>query len=164
MAIQSAKMIVEAVRKLITDPVKEIGFDIFDVEFVKEDGEWYLKIYIDNEENGIFIDDCEKVSKLIDPMLDEEDLIEPSYYLIVSCPGADRPLRNAHDFERFMGEMVDVKLYQAVQIGKEKKKTFLAALTGFDENTKQVTVTFEDESTFCFPLEKAAFVRLAVII
>ena len=136
MAQRGAKAIVAAVRELIAAPVKQIGFDLFDVQFVKEDGEWYLKVFIDNEARGIFIDDCEQVSKLIDPMLDEADLIEHAYYLIVSSPGADRPLRNAHDFERFMGEIVDVKLYQAADIGKQKRKQFTGCLALMIPNTK----------------------------
>ncbi len=99
---------VEALAK----PVAEnLGYELFDVEYVKEGPDYFLRLYITKEE-GIAIEDCEAMSRAVDPLLDEADLIKDHYYLEVSSVGLDRPLKKEKDFLYFMGEMIEVKLHR----------------------------------------------------
>lgn len=101
-----------------------------------------LTLYIDSE-NGVTIDDCEKVSRAIDPILDENDPIEEAYYLSVSSIGIDRPLKKDKDFERNMGKKLQVKLYAPIN----KKKELLGVLTGYDEENFSINVEKMGEVT-----------------
>ncbi len=93
-------------------PVAEgLGYELFDVEYVKEGPDFFLRLFI-TAENGIAIEDCEAMSRAIDPILDEADLIKDHYYLEVSSVGLDRPLKKEKDFRYFMGEPIEVKLFQ----------------------------------------------------
>ena len=98
---------------LLEPIVAERGLELVDLEFVKEGANWYLRVYIDKE-GGVSIDDCEAVSRALEAKLDEKDPIEQAYVLEVSSPGIDRPLKKDADFIRFQGEIIDVKLYKAV--------------------------------------------------
>ena len=86
-----------------------MGFDLVDLEYVKENAEWYLRVFIDRR-GGIGIDDCERFSKEFSKILDREDFIAQSYILEISSPGLDRPLKTESDFLRYEGEAVDVKM------------------------------------------------------
>ncbi len=112
------------------DKVAELGFELDEVEFVKEHGDWVLTLYIDSP-NGVTVEDCEKVSRFVDPILDEADPIEPSYYLSVSSIGIDRPLKKDRDFERALKSIITVKLYSPVN----GEKDFLGELLSFDNET-----------------------------
>ncbi len=102
----------------LAEPIAQAnGCAIWDVEYVKEAGTWFLRVYLDREE-GVTIDHCEAVSRALDVKLDEVDPIEGSYVLEVSSPGADRILRKPEHFERFMGEQVEVRLYRPVEGAK----------------------------------------------
>ena len=90
------------------------GCEVWDVEYVREAGAWYLRLYIDKP-GGVSIDDCEAVSRALDPILDEADPIPTSYIFEVSSAGAERVLKRPGDFERFFGEQVEVRHYQPVQ-------------------------------------------------
>ena len=90
------------------------GFSLWDVEYVKEGGNWYLRAYIDKPD-GIGVNDCEVVSRELSDILDEEDYIEGSYILEVSSPGLGRPLKKDRDFERSMGEEVEIRTYRIRQ-------------------------------------------------
>lgn len=93
-------------------PVAEgLGYELFDVEYVKEGPDFFLRLFI-TKEDGIAIDDCEAMSRAVDPLLDEADLIKDHYYLEVSSVGLDRPLKKEKDFRYFMGEMIEVKLFR----------------------------------------------------
>lgn len=113
----------EIVDSLVRGKIAEMGYELDEVEYVKEYGNMVLTLYIDSE-NGVTIDDCEKVSRAIDPILDENDPIEEAYYLSVSSIGIDRPLKKDKDFERNMGKKLQVKLYAPIN----KKKSFSASL------------------------------------
>lgn len=113
----------EIVDSLVRGKIAEMGYELDEVEYVKEYGNMVLTLYIDSE-NGVTIDDCEKVSRAIDPILDENDPIEEAYYLSVSSIGIDRPLKKDRDFERNMGKKLQVKLYAPIN----KKKSFWASL------------------------------------
>ena len=130
------------------------GFDLWDVEWVKEGGEWYLRAYIDKE-GGITVDDCELVSRALSDLLDAEDYIAENYILEVSSPGLDRPLKKDKDFYRCIGRDVEVKLFKAVNNEKE----FVGVLTDYDGTN--VTITLEDESIMQFKRTDIARIRLA---
>ena len=137
----------EIVDSLVRGKIAEMGYELDEVEYVKEYGNMVLTLYIDSE-NGVTIDDCEKVSRAIDPILDENDPIEEAYYLSVSSIGIDRPLKKDRDFERSMGKKLQVKLYAP----RNKKKELLGILTGYDgesftisvEKTGEVTIKRKD--------------------
>ena len=107
--------------------VEEEGCSLWDVEYVREAGTWYLRIFIDKE-GGLSIDDCERISRRLDPVLDEEDPIPDSYVFEVGSAGADRELKRPGDFEQFMGSEVDVRLYQPV----DGSKLYTGTLCGYD--------------------------------
>ena len=116
--------IIDAVTALATPIAEKHECELWDVEYVKEGGEWYLRIYIDRPE-GISISHCEAVSRDLDPILDEkEDLIPGSYTFEVSSAGAERQLKRPSDFERFIGQTVEVKLYKS----RNGQKVFLGKL------------------------------------
>ena len=95
--------------------VEEHGFELVDVEYVKEGGTWYLRAYIDKP-GGINVDDCEVVSRRLSDILDEKDYIEEAYILEVSSPGLGRPLKKEKDFKRSLGEEVDVRTYRMIAV------------------------------------------------
>ncbi|MBQ7045280.1 MAG: ribosome maturation factor RimP [Clostridia bacterium] len=103
---------------LVKDAVKEQGVELWDVKYVKEGASWYLRIFIDSE-NGINIDDCTNVSHAVDPILDEHDPIDNSYYLEVSSPGLMREINRDEHFAWALGKDVKVKLYKALNGTKE---------------------------------------------
>lgn len=135
--------------------LEEHGFELVDVEYVKEAGTWYLRAYIDKE-GGIAVDDCEVISRALSSWLDKEDFIDDSYILEVSSPGLGRPLKKEKDFVRSMGKDVDVRLYRQLN----KQKEFTGALSAYDENT--VTLTMEDGSQMVFEKADIALIRLAL--
>lgn len=108
---------------LITPIVDEKGFELVDVEYVKEGSNWYLRAYVDKE-GGITINDLESVSRILSDKLDEEDFISDAYILEVSSPGLGRPLKKDKDFDRNMGNEIEVHLYRAVDRQKQLVRTF----------------------------------------
>ena len=104
--------ITDIVTKLAEAPASELGLELWDVEYVREAGQWVLRVYVDKD-GGVGIADCEALSKLLDPLLDEADPIPDSYVFEVSSAGAERELKRPRDFERFMGSDVEVRLYRA---------------------------------------------------
>lgn len=105
--------------------VNEAGLELWDVEYVTEAGQRYLRIYLDSPE-GIDLDDCERVSRILDPILDEKDPVPDSYIFEVGSAGCERQLKRPSDFERFMGSNVEVKLYSAVDGAKQWVGTLAA--------------------------------------
>ena len=134
--------------------VEEHGFELVDVEYVKEGGTWYLRAYIDKP-GGINVDDCEVVSRRLSDILDEKDYIEEAYILEVSSPGLGRPLKNEKDFKRSLGEEVDVRTYRMI----EKQKEFTGLLKDYDDAT--VTIEMEDGTLKTFEKSDIALIRLA---
>lgn len=108
----------EKVYGLIKETVKEQGVSLWDVRFLKEGASWYLRVFIDSP-NGISIDDCTNVSHAIDPIIDEADPIDVSYYLEVCSPGLERELTRPNHFEKSVGKTVKIKLYKAIDGVKE---------------------------------------------
>ena len=132
--------------------IEEMGFELCDVEFQKEYGDWVLTFYI-HKPDGVTIDDCEAVSKALDPILDEKDPIEQEYILSVSSLGIDRPLKKDRDFERAMGQEMQVKLYAPF----EKKKEWIGVLTEFDEDS--FTIRTEKEKVLHILRKDCALIR-----
>ena len=140
--------------ELLMPIIEENNYELVDVEYVKEAGSWYLRLYIDKE-GGVSIDDCEAVSRGVDPLLDEADPIQDAYTFEVSSAGADRPLKKPEHFAAFLGAEVDVKFYQAVN----GQKSCTGILAGYQDG--DVTLTLGNE-TVTFPKKEIAFVRLHV--
>ncbi|MDO4269129.1 MAG: ribosome maturation factor RimP [Eubacteriales bacterium] len=132
----------------------EHQFELVDVEYVKEAGSWYLRAYIDKE-GGITVDDCEVISRSFSDWLDKEDFIEDSYILEVSSPGLGRPLKKDKDFERSLGEQVEIRLFKP----RNRQKEFTGVLKAYDKDT--VTIELEDGSGEQFARAELALIRLA---
>ena len=141
--------------ELLEPIVAEAGFELVDVEYVKEAGIWYLRAYIDKP-GGITVDDCEAVSRKFSDILDEKDYIEDSYIFEVSSPGLGRPLKKEKDFQRSLGEDVEIRTYRPI----EGQKEFEGVLKAFDKNT--VTIAYEDETEQVFQRNEIALIRLAL--
>lgn len=141
--------------ELLEPIVAEAGFELVDVEYVKEAGTWYLRAYIDKP-GGITVDDCEAVSRKFSDILDEKDYIEDSYIFEVSSPGLGRPLKKEKDFQRSLGEDVEIRTYRPI----EGQKEFEGVLKAFDKNT--VTIAYEDDTEQVFQRNEIALIRLAL--
>ncbi len=156
-ACMNNKQIVEKVEELTNQVIKDTDIEIFDIEFVKEGPRHFLRIFIDKE-GGIFIQDCEKVSRAVDILIEEEDFIKPAYILEVSSPGADRPLKRESDYVKYKGKMVDLKLYKAINGTKE----FQGELVGLDKEENCIKIVVDGEE-MKFSKSEVAVCRLAVI-
>ncbi|MEF9934617.1 MAG: ribosome maturation factor RimP [Clostridium sp.] len=115
--------------------VESLGYELVDIEYIKEDGEWYLRFYIDSE-NGIQIEDCAAVSRAVGDKLDEVDPIKESYYLEVSSPGLDRPLKKESDFIKYNGKKIKIKFYKPFM----DKKFVDGILNGYTDNNIIITI------------------------
>lgn len=144
--------VTELVAELAAEPAKAVGCFVWDVEFLKEGGERYLRVSIDNEAAQVDIDQCEAVSKALDQKLDELDPIQESYILEVCSAGAERVLKRPEDFRRFLGSPVTVKLYSA----RDGRKEFPGVLKAWEEGD----VVLEDGARF--RKSEVAQVRLRV--
>jgi len=135
--------IVDAVENLAAPVVLAHGCTLWDVEYIKEGADRFLRVYIDKED-GVSINDCEAISVALDPMLDEADLIGEHYIFEVSSAGAERQLKKPRDFERCIGRDVTVKLYSP----RDNQKEFAGVLTDYRDGqitirTGEASVTFE---------------------
>ena len=140
---------------LLEPIVTELGFELVDVEYVKEGGTWYLRAYIDKP-GGIAVDDCEAVSRRFSDILDEKDYIADSYVFEVRSPGLGRPLKKEKDFKRSLGEEVEIRTYRAI----DRQKEFVGLLKAYDDST--VTITYEDDTEQTFDRGDIALIRLAL--
>ncbi len=151
--MSNAKLYEEKTEALIQPLLEERGFELVDVEYVKEGSDYYLRVYIDKE-GGITIDDCVDVSRAFNEILDREDYISDAYIFEVSSPGLDRPLKKEKDFARSIGERVLVKTYQKI----DKAKEFYGILKAYDDST----VTIEGEKgEMVIERKNISIVRLA---
>lgn len=140
--------------QLIAPIVSQQGFELVDVEYVKEGSTFYLRAYIDKP-GGITVDDCEIVSRAFSDRLDEEDFIEDAYIMEVSSPGLGRPLKKEKDYERSMGKELEIRTYRAVN----REKEFYGILTAYDENSVTITCDGEEKT---FEKSEIALIRLAL--
>lgn len=140
--------------ELLMPLIAQHQFELVDVEYVKEGGNWYLRAYIDKP-GGITVDDCEVVSRALSDLLDEHDYIEDTYILEVSSPGLGRPLRKDKDFARSIGEEVEVRTFRAIQHQKE----FTGILKAYDKD--KIEIEMENGESLEFQRSEIALVRLA---
>ncbi len=138
--MKGANSIVKKATEIAEPVAKELGYTLWDVEYVKEGADWYLRYTIDSDE-GIGIEDCEKMSRAIDPVLDEYDFIEDAYHLEVSSPGLEREIKTDWHMEACKGEAVSVKLYAPIN----GVKVIVGQLTSFD--SENVVITTDEEIT-----------------
>lgn len=148
----AVKKIVEIVRKLVEPVVVEHGCSLWDIEYVREAGQWYLRLLIDKE-GGVDILDCEAISRRVSDLLDEADPIESSYVLEVSSAGVERALKRPSDFKRFLGARVALKTYQP----RNGRKEFVGTLSAYDDGA--VTLDLDGEAAH-FEKSEIALVRL----
>ena len=140
---------------LLQPMVDERGFELVDVEYVKEGSNWYLRAFIDKP-GGISIDDIEPISRELSEKLDQEDFISDAYILEVSSPGLGRPLKKDKDFVRSIGEEIESHLYRAIN----KQKEFVGILKEFNKEENTFTVELEDGEETVFNRADVALVRL----
>ncbi len=139
--------------ELVMPIIERFGYELWDVEYVKEGSDYYLRIYADKE-GGFTVDDCEAVSRAIDPLLDEEDFISDAYILEVSSPGLTRKLVKDRDFDRSIGRLIRVNLYKAV----EGEKSYVGNLKEYDNENLTVEITADNIVTI--PRNNISMVRL----
>ncbi len=147
MAATGSESIAEQVRRVVEPVLEADGFDLVEVEWQREGGSWVLRLFVDKA-GGVTIDDCQAASRIAEPILDVEGLIEPAYALEVSSPGVNRPLRKPKDFERFAGQKVHVKTYGPVETvpakpGVGPRKNWTGTLRGFRDGMVEVDVEGE---------------------
>lgn len=131
----------EVVRRLAQPIAEEAGVLLWDVRFVKEGADWFLRVYIDREDQPVSIDDCVKVSRKLSDVLDEKDPISQSYCLEVSSPGIERELTRPEHFAAFTGAAVVVRLYQAI----EGEKEFAGILQALTEDGRVILTDIEEK-------------------
>ena len=148
--------LVDTVRSLAEPVAAQCGCEVWDVEYVREAGAWYLRVYIDKP-GGVGIDDCEAVSRALDPVLDAAGPVPGSYVCAVSSAGAERELKRPGDFERFIGEQVEVKHYQPI----DGAKSHVGLLRGYDNGDVTVEVNGAER---VFKKAQVAQVRLHMTI
>jgi ribosome maturation factor RimP len=150
--------VTEEVEELVTPILTENGLELVDIEYVKEGKNWFLRIYIDKD-NGIDIEECGLVSERLSEKLDALDPIPHNYFLEVSSPGAERPLKKEKDYQRAVGKNVFIKTYEPI----DGEKTFEGVLTDYNGETVTVEVKIKTrKKTVELPVNKIASARLAV--
>jgi ribosome maturation factor RimP len=140
--------------ELLLPLVEKHQFELVDVEYVKEGGNWYLRAYIDKQ-GGITVDDCEIISRALSDLLDQHDFIEEAYILEVSSPGLGRPLKKEKDFARSLGEEIEVRTFRPINHQKE----FTGILKEYDK--EKIVIEAENQETMEFDRSDIALVRLA---
>ena len=129
----------EKVENLILSEVEKLGYELYDVQYTKEGKDYYLRIFIDKE-NGIDLNDCEKVSEIVNPILDSADYIKEMYFLEVSSPGIERVLRKDKHLEQSIGKEIDIKLFKPI----ERQKELTGVLNKYDENNIYIQLQKEE--------------------
>ncbi|MFD1777931.1 MULTISPECIES: ribosome maturation factor RimP [Fredinandcohnia] len=153
-----SKKVTQIVEELVIPIVTDLQMELVDVEYVKEGKDWFLRVFIDSEK-GVDIEDCGLVSEKLSEKLDEVDPIPYNYFLEVSSPGAERPLKKDSDFEKAIGKQVYVKTYEPI----DGEKIFEGVLTSFDGKLVTINVVVKTrKKSVEIPYEKIANARLAV--
>ena len=147
------KNTVAVVWELVEPYAEELGLRIWDVRFLKEGADWYLRIFIDKD-GGVSIDDCVDMTHAINKPLDESDPIEQAYFLEVSSPGVERDLVRDEHFTAYVGEKIKVKMIRPV----EGKREFSGVLESYDDGS--ITIRCDDESGITFTKKEASWVKL----
>jgi len=151
--------VTEMVEELAVPILQELHLELVDIEYVKEGKSWFLRVYIDKEA-GVDIEDCGEVSERLSEKLDEVDPIPHNYFLEVSSPGAERPLKKEKDFEKAVGKNVYIKTYEPI----DGEKSFEGTLLEFNGETLKLEIKIKArKKTIEIPYEKVANARLAVV-
>ncbi|MCP1144083.1 ribosome maturation factor RimP [Lysinibacillus endophyticus] len=151
--------VTSVIEELVTPILEELKLELVDIEFLKEGRNWFLRVYIDTPEGGIDIDQCAIVSERLSVVLDEKDPIEQNYYLEVSSPGAERPLKKESDFEKAVGKFIYVKTYEPIKDMKE----FQGYLKAYNEHDIELEVRIKTRKiNITIEKEKIAKARLAI--
>lgn len=148
------KELMKKLVKICDESARSLNYELVDVEYVKESGSYYLRVYIDKM-GGITLDDCQSMSELLSDILDQEDPIENAYYLEVSSPGLDRPLKNDKDLKRNLGKDIEISLYKPL----ENKKKFEGNLKSFMEDKIIIEVNDNDME---IPRDAISVIKLAL--
>lgn len=148
--------VTDIVTELVTPIVSEMGLELVDIEYKKEGSNWFLRVFIDNEVGNIDIDDCALVSEKLSQKLDETDPIPTAYFLEVSSPGAERPLRNDKDFKKAVGKHVNITTKEPV----EGASQFEGELLSFEDG--KLTVK-EAKKTYIISQEQIDTARMAIV-
>lgn len=151
-----SKKVTEITHDLVTPILAEEQLELVDIEYKKEGTNWFLRVFIDREGTGVDIEDCGKVSEKLSKKLDETDPIPNPYYLEVSSPGAERPLKKVKDFEKAIGKQVFIKTYEPINNAKE----FQGVLLSVADNDLTVQ---EGKQVVKIPMDKVASARLSVV-
>jgi len=151
--------VISAVEQLATPIVEGLNLELVEVEFVKEGRDWFLRVYIDTPEGSIDIEQCAQVSELLSLKLDESDPIEQNYFLEVSSPGAERPLKKEADFEKAIGQFVHIKSYEAIN----GMKVFEGYLKSYSDAGIELDVKIKTRKIkIVIDKDKIALARLAI--
>lgn len=142
------------IEEMAAPVIANLGLELVDVEFKKEGGNWYLRIFIDKPD-GITHEDCQTVSKQISSLIDEKDPIAQSYFLEVSSPGLERPLKKIEDFAKYVGSMVNISTFTSL----DGQKSFQGKLAGVEEGNIVLTIK---EKRLLIPFDKISSARLAI--
>lgn len=158
----SKKKTTALIEEITADFLKENNLSLYNVEFLKEGKDWFLRVYIDKESDSeeecyVSTDDCELVSRYLSDELDRIDPIEQNYYLEVSSPGMDRQLIKPEHYERFAGHLVEIRLYKAVNSSKNYEGILVGLVDG------NVCIKDEEDNELMFPIEQVAKTNLAVV-
>ena len=153
MAAIGEEPIAARVRRLLEPVLERDGFELVEVEWLRVGGRWTLRVFVDRQ-GGVGIDECQEVSRTVEPILDVEDLIEPAYDLEVSSPGVERPLRKASDFDRFAGQDVQMTLNAPLDGAKRVK----AKLKGTDGDAVRIETPAGDRLVAYATIERARLV------
>lgn len=151
--------VTSVIEELVTPIVEELNLELVDIEFVKEGRSWFLRVYVDNPDGNIDIEQCAQVSERLSLLLDENDPVEQNYYLEVSSPGAERPLKKEADFEKAVGKFIYVKTYEPIKDMKE----FEGYLTAYTEQGLELDIRIKTRKLKVFiEKDKVALARLAI--
>jgi ribosome maturation factor RimP len=149
-----SKKIEELVQEYAEPITNELGLELVDVEFVKEGADWYLRVYIDKPE-GVDVEDCRDVSHKLSEIIDAKDPIPQAYYLEVSSPGLERPLKKDKDFEKYQGKLINIKTFASI----DGKKSFVGHLVGLKDDGVEIDIKGEK---LVIPRDKASSIRLEI--
>ena len=153
-----SKKVTEIVEEMAAPILEELNLELVEVEYVKEGRNWFLRVYIDKE-NGVDIEECGIVSEKLSEKLDEKDPISNNYFLEVSSPGAERPLKKDSDFIKAVGKNVHIKTYEPI----DNEKEFEGILKSFDGDTVIIEIKIKTrKKEITIPYEKIAKARLAI--
>lgn len=151
-----AKKIIEIVEEMVKPILEKQELELVDIEFKKEGSNWFLRVFIDKENGGVDIDDCGRVSEELSNELDKVDPISNPYFLEVSSPGAERPLKNEKDIQKSIGKHIHITTYEQINNSKE----FEGKLVNFENNN--ITLV-EKKDEIVIPYDKVASIRLALV-